>query len=44
VTDVNAPTETSLQNKLEKYLFCIGILEVTDEKSTWVWIPVPYVF
>ncbi len=32
-TDVNVPTEINKQNKLEKNLFFVGILEVTNEKS-----------
>jgi hypothetical protein len=40
-TDVNVPTESNKQNKLEKNLFFVSILEVTDEKSrirSWIWI------
>ncbi len=32
-TDVSVPAESNKQNKLEKNLFFVGILEVTDEKS-----------
>jgi hypothetical protein len=32
-TDVNVSTEGKKQNKLEKVIFFVGILEVTDEKS-----------
>jgi hypothetical protein len=31
-TDVNVSTERKKQNKLEKKIFLVGILEVTDEK------------